>query len=120
MKNLQKILIWGIGIMFIGISILKYLDLDTMSREVFSRAHLPEWFFYVVATLEFAGGMLLLMTASTSKRLGILVIAFLMAGAFGTRWLLHEHGKTLVLPGVVFVIALLMYFSLGKEKQENH
>ena len=103
--------------MFIGISVLKYLDLDTMSRSVFSRAHLPKWFFYVIATVEFVGGILVLVAANTTKRLGILLIAFVMAGAIGTRWLLHEHSKTLVLPVLIFVMAIAMYYNLGKEKQ---
>lgn len=108
-----------IGFMFIGISILKYLDMDPMSESVFSRAHLPKWFFYVVATVEMLGGVLLLMAASTTKRLGILLIAFVMAGAFGTRLLLHEHIKRLVLPGLIFVLAIVMYFSLSNEKNKT-
>ena len=119
MKNLERILIWLIGIMFIGISVLKYLDLDSMSREVFGKAHLPKWFFYVVATVEFAGGLLLLMTAGSTKRLGVLLIAFVMAGAIGTRWIIHDHANRFVIPVIIFVLAILMYFRLGKRNTQD-
>ena len=115
-KQLQNILVWAIGISFIAIGAMKYLNLDEMSESVFNRAHYPRWFFYIVGAIEFIGGLLLLMTASTSKRIGSLLIALVMLGALGTRWLLNEHSQTLILPGVIFLTALLMSFRLGRKE----
>ncbi len=118
-KQLQKFLIWAIGISFIAIGVMKYLNLDEMSASVFNRAHYPRWFFYIVGAVEFIAGFLLLMTASTSKRIGSLLIAFIMLGALGTRWLLNEHSQTLILPGVIFLTAILMSFKFRKKESSS-
>ena len=116
MKLLRIILFWAIGLSFIGIGILKYLNMDETSDEIFTRAHLPHWFFYIVATIEFVGGILLLMTASMSRRIGSLFVAFVMLGATGTRFILGDKFKLMVLPGVIFVVAILMSVKPGKDK----
>ena len=116
-KQLQNFLVWAIGISFIAIGALKYMNLEEWSASVFNRAHYPRWFFYVVGVVEFIAGFLLLMTASTSRRIGSLLIALIMLGAIGTRWLLNEHSQTLILPGVIFITALLMSFRFGGSKQ---
>ena len=72
MKTVKVALFWTIGISFVIIGILKYLNVDAVTGETFTRAHFPRWFFYVVATIEFVGGILLLLTASTSKQIGSL------------------------------------------------
>jgi|GEM_PF-1001056 len=118
MKRLQTILMWVLGISFIAIGLLKYVDFEEEMKSVFDRANYPRWFFYIVATVEFIGGVLLLMTASTSKRLGSILIAFVMLGAMGTRYLLREHYSHLILPGIIFLLAVLM--SLNFERKKGH
>jgi hypothetical protein len=102
MKYLKTILFWAIGITFITIGILKYLHLDAMSEPIFNRAHFPRWFFYAVASVEFVAGILLLLTATTIKKIGSLLVAFVMLGALGTRILLNQHFRHLIVPGLVF------------------
>lgn len=115
LKYLKAILFWAIGLTFITIGILKYLHLDTMSEPIFNRAHFPRWFFYAVASVEFVAGILLLLTAATSKKIGSLLVALVMLGALGTRILLNQHFRHLIIPGLVFLIAMLMSFKLTKE-----
>lgn len=111
------ILFWVIGISFIIIGFLKYVNLDHMSKAVFDRASYPKWFFYTVGTLEFAGGVLLLMTAATSKRIGTIVIGLVMLGAMGTHYILKDNYSHFIVPGVIFLLAVLMSLDFGpKEK----
>jgi len=115
MKFVRKMLFWVIGVCFIIIGVLKALNLDTMSEAVFNRAHYPRWFFYAVALVELAAGVLLLMTANASKRIGSLLIALIMLGALGTRILLDQPLKNLIIPGVIFLIAMTMSIRLGRD-----
>ncbi|MFM7855387.1 MAG: DoxX family protein [Flammeovirgaceae bacterium] len=117
MKYLKSILFWIIGITFITIGVLKYLNLDSMSESIFNRAHYPRWFFYAVATVEFLAGSLLLITASATKKLGSLLIALIMLGALGTRILLNQPFRNLIIPGIIFLIAILMSFKLSNHKK---
>src|SRR5437879_3133740 len=103
MKRIQVILIWALGISFIILGFLKYIDHDEMSRAIFTRAHYPRWFFYIVATVEFIAGIMVLMTATTSKRLGSVMIGLVMLGAIVTRYILNEHYTHFVIPGIIFV-----------------
>ncbi|MGC4023214.1 MAG: DoxX family protein [Cyclobacteriaceae bacterium] len=107
MKHAKTILIWVIGISFIIIGILKYANLDEMSKGVIAQAHLPRWIIYIIGAIEFIGGILMLMTASTSKKLGTILIAFVMVGAIGTRLLLREPYSHFLLPGAILLIAIL-------------
>ena len=117
MKRIQVILIWVLGISFIILGFLKYIDHDEMSRAIFTRAHYPRWFFYIVATVEFIAGIMVLMTATTSKRLGSVMIGLVMLGAIVTRYILNEHYTHFVIPGIIFVLAILM--SLNLERKEK-
>jgi hypothetical protein len=118
MKTVKVILFWAIGLSFIAIGILKYLNIDPVSGQALTRAHFPRWVFYAVATGEFIGGVLLLMTASTSRTVGSLLIAFLMLGAIGTRFILGDPFKLLLLPGLIFLIAILMSVRLRRKTEE--
>ncbi len=117
MKYIRVILIWIIGIVFIIVGILKYVNMDVMSEEVFDRANYPKWFFYVVGTIEFFGGILLLMSAATSKRLGSILIGFVMLGAMGTHYILKDNYSHFIVPAIIFILAILM--SLDFEKKEK-
>jgi uncharacterized membrane protein YphA (DoxX/SURF4 family) len=119
MKQLQIILIWILGITFIVLGFLKYIDHDEMSRAIFTRAHYPRWFFYIVATIEFIGGIMLLMTAATSKRLGSVMIGLVMLGAIVTRYILNEHYTHFILPGIILLIAILMSVKLGGKEESG-
>lgn len=117
MKKFQVVLFWVIGITFIIIGLLKDIDMDEMNKTVFNRAHYPKWFFYLVGALEFVAGLLLLMTAATSKRIGSILIGVVMLGAIGTHYALNDSYKHYIVPGIIFVLAVLM--SLDFEKKEK-
>lgn len=112
MKHTKTILIWVLGILFIIIGILKYANLDEMTRPTFEAAHFPKWFTYVVGTLEFVSGLLLLMTANAPKRLGSIIIGVVMLGAISTRLMLHEPYSHFILPGVILLMAILINIHL--------
>jgi hypothetical protein len=107
MKHIKALLIWAVGISFIIIGLLKYANLDAMSKAVFDRANFPRWFIYVVGAVELVGGILMLMTTNSSKRLGSILIGAVMLGAMGTRFLLGEPYSHFLLPGAIFLIAVL-------------
>jgi len=117
MKRIRVFLIWIIGFFFITIGILKYINLDEMSKPIFERAHYPRWFFYVVGTIEFVAGILLLMTAATSKRLGTILIGFIMTGAIITRFIINDHYTHFILPAIILLLSILM--SIDFEKKEK-
>jgi uncharacterized membrane protein YphA (DoxX/SURF4 family) len=119
MKRIKVIVIWLIGISFMIIGLLKYINLDEPSKSVFDRANYPQWFFYVVATIEFAGGALLLMTAETSKRLGSILIGIIMMGAIGTHFILRDHYTYFILPGIVLLMAILVSLDYGKKEKRT-
>ena len=108
-------MIWLIGLTFITTGILKYINLDEMSKAIFDRANYPKWFFYVVGTVEFVGGVLLLMTASTSKKLGSILIGVVMLGAMGTHYILQDSYSHFVVPGIIFLLAFLTLLDFEKK-----
>ena len=117
MKRIRVVLIWVVGIFFIVVGVLKYLNLDTMTKPVFERADFPKWFPYAVGGVEFIGGLLMLITATNSQRLGSALIGVIMVGAIGTRLMLHEHFSHFVVPGAVLLFAILTVLRpVGKEK----
>lgn len=107
MKRIKALLIWAVGISFIIIGLLKYANLDAMSKAVLDRANYPKWFIYVIGAIELVGGILMLMTTSSSKRLGSILIAFVMLGAITTRYILGEPYSHFLLPGAILLIAVL-------------
>jgi uncharacterized membrane protein len=107
MKRVRVILIWIVGISFIIIGALKYVNLDEMTRPVFDRAHFPKWFFYAVGAVEFTAGFLMIMTANSSRRLGSILISLVMIGAIGTRYMLREPLSHFMVPGFILFIAIL-------------
>lgn len=107
MKRIKALLIWAVGISFIVIGLLKYANLDAMSRAVLDRANYPKWFIYVIGAIELVGGILMLMTTNSSKRLGSILIGFVMLGAITTRFLLGEPYSHFLLPGAILLIAVL-------------
>jgi uncharacterized membrane protein len=107
MKQIKALLIWAVGISFIVIGLLKYANLDEMSKAVLDRANYPHWFIYVIGAIELVGGILMLMTTNSSKRLGSILIGFVMLGAIATRYLLGEPYSHFVLPGAILLIAIL-------------
>ncbi|HEV8514665.1 MAG TPA: DoxX family protein [Cyclobacteriaceae bacterium] len=109
MKRVRFVLFWLIGLTFITTGILKYIDLDEMSKAIFDRANYPKWFFYVVGSVELVGGVLLLMTASASKKLGSILISLVMLGAIGTHYILKDSYTHFVVPGIILLLA---FFSL--------
>lgn len=118
MKRIKALLIWAVGISFIIIGLLKYANLDEMSKTVLDRANYPHWFIYVIGAIELVGGILMLMTTSSSKRLGSVLIGCVMAGAIGTRFLLGEPYSHFLLPGAILLIAILTLVSpRWKERQ---
>jgi len=105
-----------VGISFIIIGLLKFISLDE-TEPIFEQAHYPKWFYYSVGTVEFIGGILLLMTAATSRRLGSILIGIIMLGAIVTRYLINDHYTHFILPAIIFLIAILMSFDFEtKEK----
>ena len=120
MKRAWTILIWVIGISFIIIGALKYVNLDAMTKSVFDRANYPKWFFYAVGAVEFTAGFLMIMTANSSKRLGSILIGLVMIGAIGTRYMLHEPISHFLVPGFVLLIAILTILSPGSERKAKH
>lgn len=118
MKRVRFILAWLVGLTFITTGILKYIDLDEMSKAIFDRANYPKWFFYVVATLEFAGGILLLMTATASKRLGNALIGVVMLGAIGTHYILKDNYSHFVVPSIILLLSILT--SINFKRKESH
>ena len=117
MKRVRLILIWLIGLTFITTGILKYINLDEMSKAIFDRANYPKWFFYVVGTVEFVGGVLLLMTASTSKKLGSILIGFVMLGDMGTHYILKDSYSHFVVPGIIFFLSVLSLLDFEKKEK---
>jgi uncharacterized membrane protein len=117
MKRTRVVLIWIVGISFIAVGVLKYFSLEPELKSVFERANYPTWFYYVIGTIEFMGGILLLMTASTSKRLGSILIGLIMMGALVTRYLLDEPPRRFVLPAIVLIIALIISFDFESKKK---
>jgi uncharacterized membrane protein YidH (DUF202 family) len=110
MKRTRVVLIWIIGISFIVVGALKYASLEPELKSVFERANYPTWFYYAIGTVELAGGILLLMTAATSKRLGSIIIGLVMLGALVTRFMLDEPPRRFILPGLILLIAVLISF----------
>jgi uncharacterized membrane protein YphA (DoxX/SURF4 family) len=109
-----------IGISFIAIGFLKYIDLDSMSREVFEQADYPKWLLYVVGTTEMVGGVLLVMTAGRSQRIGTILIGFVMLGAIGTRLMIKDNITHLVPPAIILVLAILISLDFeGKKNDEQ-
>ncbi len=117
MKLLRLILIWVVGISFIIIGILKYINLDELSKSVFDRANYPKWFFYVVGTIEFVGGILLLMTATTTRQLGSILIGFVMLGAMGTHYILKDHYTHFVVPAIIFLLSVFMSLDFERRRR---
>jgi uncharacterized membrane protein YphA (DoxX/SURF4 family) len=117
MRRIRIILIWVIGISFITIGIMKYINLDDASRAVFDRANYPKWFFYVVGTVEFVGGIMLLMTAATSKKIGSILIGFVMLGALGTHFILQDPYTQFVLPGIIFLLSVFMSLDFAPKRR---
>jgi uncharacterized membrane protein len=117
MKRLKTLLFWLLGLTFIVIGLLKYIDVDEVTKPVFDRANFPPWFFYVVGTVETLGGILLLLTASASRRIGSILIAIVMLGAMGTRYMLKEPFSHLIVPAAIFAVAVFM--SLDVERRSR-
>jgi uncharacterized membrane protein YphA (DoxX/SURF4 family) len=119
MKRVRFILAWLVGLTFITTGFLKYVNLDEMSKNIFDRASYPKWFFYVVATLEFVGGILLLMTATSSRRLGNALIGVVMLGAIGTHYILKDNYSHFVVPGIILLLSILTSLKFKtREKSE--
>jgi len=117
MKRARIILIWLIGILFIVTGVLKYINMDELSKPVFDRAHYPTWFFYVVGTVELVGGIMLLMTAATSKRLGSILIGMVMLGAMGTHYILKDHYNHFIVPAIIFCLAVLTSLDFDRKSK---
>jgi uncharacterized membrane protein YphA (DoxX/SURF4 family) len=116
MKRVKFILFWLIGLTFITTGILKYVNMDEMSKTIFDRASYPKWFFYAVGTIEFVGGILLLMTASTSKKLGSILIGAVMIGAMGTHYILKDSYSHFVVPAIIFILSVLSLLDFEKKR----
>lgn len=119
MKRLRILLIWVIGFSFITIGFLKYFDLDAMSREVFEQADFPRWLRFGVGTLEMIGGVLLVMTAGRSQRIGTILIGFVMLGAIGTRVMLKDSFTHLIVPSVILLLAILISLDFESKKKSE-
>lgn len=119
MNRVRVVLIWVIGLSFIVIGILKYVNLDYLSQSVFDRANYPKWFFYVVGTIETLGGILLLMTASASKRLGSILIGFVMVGAIGTHYILKDNYSHFIVPAVILFLAILTSLDFERKRRST-
>jgi hypothetical protein len=117
MKRIKVIIIWIVGISFIMLGLLKYSNLDDVSKAVFDRANYPRWFFYVVATIEFAGGALLLLTAETSKRLGSILIGIIMLGAMGTHYIIKDRYTYFIVPAIIFLLAIFVSLDYGRKEE---
>ena len=117
MQKTRVILIWIVGISFIAVGLLKYLSLEPELKAVFVRANYPTWFYYIIGGVEMLGGILVLMTASATKRLGSALIGVVMLGALVTRYLLHEPPIRFIMPGIILVIAILISFDFGMKKE---
>jgi len=120
MKRARTILIWIIGISFIIIGALKYVNLDEITKPVFDRANFPKWFFYAVGAIEFTAGFLMIMTANSSRRLGSILIGLVMIGAIGTRYMLHEPLSHFLVPCAILLIAILTIVNPGAKRKTNH
>jgi hypothetical protein len=117
MRRARTIVIWILGISFIIIGGLKYVDLDEMTRPVFDRAQLPKWFVYAIGAVEFTAGFLVVMTANSPRRIGSILIAVVMIGAIYTRYQLHESLGHFMVPGAILLLAILMTFNVGSERK---
>jgi putative oxidoreductase len=107
MKRTKVILIWIIGVLFITTGILKFINVDPVSIAIFEKANYPSWLFYVVAVVEFVGGILLLI--ERTRQYGAMVIAIIMIGAIGTHIILKDNVIHTVVPALIigFVVSLL-------------
>jgi uncharacterized membrane protein YphA (DoxX/SURF4 family) len=119
MKRLRIIVIWVIGISFIAIGFLKYINLDAMSRDVFEQADYPKWLLYVVGTTEMFAGVLLVMTAGRSQRLGTILIGFVMLGAIATRIMIKDSITHLVAPTIILALAILISLDFEPRKKNE-
>ncbi|MBS1505622.1 MAG: DoxX family protein [Bacteroidetes bacterium] len=119
MKRLRILLIWAIGISFIAIGFLKYFNLDAFSKEVFEQADFPKWLRFGVGTLEMIGGVLLVMTAGRSQRIGTILIGFIMLGAIGTRVMLKDSITHLIVPSVILVLSILISLDFEIKKKNE-
>ena len=113
MNRTRIVLIWVLGISFIAVGALKYASLEPELQEEFELAHYPTWFYYAIGAVEMIGGILLLMTAATTKRLGSTLIGLVMLGALVTRFVLDEPPIRFVLPGLILLISILISFDFG-------
>ena len=120
MNRTRVILIWIIGLSFITIGILKYTSLDELTKSVFTRANYPNWMYYAVGTIELTAGVLLLTTATTTKRLGSILVGLLMLGAMGTRYIIHDPPSRFVIPGVIFIVAVLISLDFEKIRKRGN
>ncbi len=120
MKKTRVVLIWIVGVSFIAVGALKYASLEPELQEEFERANYPTWFYYAIGAVEMIGGILLLMTAATSKRLGSTLIGLVMLGALVTRFMLDEPPTRFVLPGLILLISILISFDFGFKKQSDN
>jgi uncharacterized membrane protein len=119
MKRAWTILIWIVGTSFIILGALKYVNLDFFTKPVFDKANLPKGFFYVVGAVEFTAGFLILMAASSSKRIGSILIGLVMIGAIGTRYMLHEPLSHFLVPGIILLFAILMNVRLRENRSKS-
>jgi hypothetical protein len=119
MKRAWTILIWVVGISFIIIGALKYVNLDFVTKPVFEKANLPKWFFYAVGAVEFTAGFLILVAANSSKRIGSILIGLIMIGAIGTRYMLHEPLSHFLVPGAILLFAILLNVRLRESRRNS-
>ena len=103
MNRVTTILIWIIGIMFILTGISKFVYVDSMSIEMFERAHYPLLLYYAAAAFELAGGILLI--NAKTRRPGAMLISIVMIGAIGTHIYLHDHLAHIVVPILILLFA---------------
>ena len=112
MKKVKIIFIWIIGMMFIATGALKLLHLDSMSEEIFARAHYPKLLFYAAALTELAGGILLLIVKT--RRAGAALVGAVMLGAISTHVMLGDNMGHAIVPALIilFMASLVLPFKL--------
>jgi uncharacterized membrane protein len=120
MKRAWTVLIWIVGISFIIIGALKYVNMDFLTKPVFDRANLPKWFLYAVGAVEFTAGFLILMAANSSRRIGSILIGLVMMGAIATRYMLHEPLSHFLVPGAILLFAILMNLNAGRRESRSN
>ncbi|HVD98075.1 MAG TPA: DoxX family protein [Cytophagaceae bacterium] len=106
MKIAKTIFTWLVGILFILTGLMKLLKLDSMSIEIFARAHYPTMLFYLAGLFELAGGILLL--TKSYKRLGASLIAVIMLGAIFTHLYLKDAFGHLIVPVLLLIYAAII------------